>query len=194
MHFDDVRSHKLSVQDRVIMLFMKLKLGLSYEVLSCLFGAVTNKTCSTIIHDMMLKVDYILNPLIMWPTLPECEQNMPHCFKDGLVLDCTEISVQKSKCLCCRTLNSHYKGGQMIKFMTGVSPGGLITFISEPYGGRASEKVIFEQSGLINKLEKGKDAIMVDKGFLIHQIANKQFYKSNSATIHAKQSVHCKRC
>lgn len=57
--------------------------------------------------------------------------------------------------------------------MTGVSPGGLITYISEPYGGQASDKTIFKQSNLISNLQATIDAIMVDKGFLIDRICAK---------------------
>lgn len=53
--------------------------------------------------------------------------------------------------------------------MIGITPGGLISFVSEPYSCRSSDKVIFEQSGLINKISY-PDAIMVDKGFLIDSI------------------------
>jgi hypothetical protein len=51
--------------------------------------------------------------------------------------------------------------------MTDVSPTGLITFVSQAYGGRASDKAIFEQSNLIQKLDIFSDHVMVDKGFLI---------------------------
>lgn len=61
--------------------------------------------------------------------------------------------------------------------MTCVSPGGLLTFISKGYGGRASDKAIFEQSGLIDKLEPHIDSIMVDKSFLIDDICNNRFIK-----------------
>ena len=53
--------------------------------------------------------------------------------------------------------------------MTGVTPGGIISFVSKPYGGRASDKAIFEQSLLLERLEKGT-SIMVDKGFLIDEM------------------------
>ncbi|KAJ8914038.1 hypothetical protein NQ315_017557 [Exocentrus adspersus] len=36
--------------------------------------------------------------------------------------------------------------------MIGVSPAGLITFLSRGYGGRASDKAIFEQKAKINAL------------------------------------------
>nr|CAI5825449.1 unnamed protein product [Callosobruchus analis] len=36
--------------------------------------------------------------------------------------------------------------------MTGVIPAGIITFLAKPYGGRSSDKVIFEQSKLITRV------------------------------------------
>lgn len=70
-------------------------------------------------------------------------------------------------CLSCRIRTySFYKGKHTIKFMVGIAPDGLITFVSDVYGGRASDKLIFNESNIIEKCEIG-DAIMVDKGFLI---------------------------
>lgn len=54
-----------------------------------------------------------------------------------------------------------------------MSPAGLITFVNEPYGERASDNVIFEQSNLISLLDKS-DAIMVDRGFTIDNLCNEK--------------------
>ncbi|XP_018404574.1 PREDICTED: uncharacterized protein LOC108781159 [Cyphomyrmex costatus] len=132
---------KLSVQDKVLMTYVKLKQNMSYAI------------------------------AIPWPSEEEISRNLPQCFEDfkdvRVVLDCTDIFVQKSKNLCCQ-LNtySHYKGTYTCKFLTGVTPAGNISFISKPYGGRASDKAIFEQSNLKNLLQPG-NAVMVDRGFLI---------------------------
>lgn len=93
--------------------------------------------------------------------------------------------------------------------MTGVTPAGNISYISKAYGGRASDKTIFEQSDIIKLLESG-DEVMVDRGFLIDEICEKnnlkcvrppflkgkkQFSKSDSiltANI-AKARVHVER-
>lgn len=54
--------------------------------------------------------------------------------------------------------------------MVAVTPSGMIAYVSEGYGGRASDKAIFEQSGLIEALEPISDAITADRGFLIDYI------------------------
>lgn len=53
--------------------------------------------------------------------------------------------------------------------MTGVTPGGLLSYISPMYGGRSSDDAIFEQSNILIFLEKG-EAIMVDKGFRVDKL------------------------
>ncbi|XP_050516417.1 uncharacterized protein LOC126891279 [Diabrotica virgifera virgifera] len=119
----------------------------------------------------------VLSSVIRFTDTTEIQKNMPECFESfqnvRVVLDSAEIFIQKPKCLCCRIrFNSQYKSNNTVKFMTGISPGGLITYVSEPYGGRASDKAIFEQSNIILKLDSSKDAVVVDKGFLIDDICN----------------------
>ncbi|KAJ8972013.1 hypothetical protein NQ317_000659 [Molorchus minor] len=80
-------------------------------------------------------ISRVLSPAIFFPSKEEILSNLPKCFNNysnvRIVLDCTEISVQKPKCLCCRVKTySHYKSGQTLKFLVGVSPAGLITFVS----------------------------------------------------------------
>ena len=122
-----------------------------------------------------------MKPAIPWPSRDEISKNIPLCFKDfrsvRIVLDCTEIFIQNPKNLCCKILTySHYKKGETIKFLTGVTPAGNISFVCQPYDGRASDKAIFEQSELINLLESG-DEIMVDKGFLIDNVCDLHGFK-----------------
>ncbi|KAF0716557.1 THAP-type domain-containing protein, partial [Aphis craccivora] len=75
--------------------------------------------------------------------------------------------------LILKKIYNNYKSTFTLKFLIGISPGSLITFISEPFGGQASDKAIFEQSGLMNKLEH-PNAIMVDKGFMIDDLCKQK--------------------
>lgn len=113
-YFPNLRTHKLSIKERIIMTFMKLKTGLRYVCLASLFTTVTGKTCKIIFHDIISKLAVVLRPLIVWPSAEECKSNLPKCFQNfknvRVVLDCTELSVQKSSRLCCGILTySHYK-------------------------------------------------------------------------------------
>lgn len=170
----DNRMSKLSIRSIIIMTFMKFKINCSYAVLAVLFREYTPESCSHRINEMINILYVALRPLIFWPTREEIAQNMPKCFKGfetvRVILDCTEVAIGHPKKLCCQIATySHYKGCNTLKFMTGVTPAGMISFVSEPYGGRASDKVIFEQSNIINLLEKF-DAVMVDKGFKIGEV------------------------
>jgi hypothetical protein len=57
--------------------------------------------------------------------------------------------------------------------MLGVTPDGIISVVSDVYGGKASDTFIFEKSGVINRCEDG-DAVMVDKGFRIEKLCAKK--------------------
>lgn len=65
-------------------------------------------------------------------------------FRDTIIdLDCTEIALQRSKCLKCRVMTySHYKGEHTLKVLIGIAPSGLITYLSSVCGGRISDKEI----------------------------------------------------
>ncbi|KAF2903907.1 hypothetical protein ILUMI_02268 [Ignelater luminosus] len=58
-----------------------------------------------------------------------------------------------------------------------VSPSGMMTYLSKAYGGRASDKAIFNKEKIIELLIPGHDAIMVDKGFLIDDECKRNYIK-----------------
>ncbi|XP_051160095.1 uncharacterized protein LOC127280845 [Leptopilina boulardi] len=164
----------LTAKDRVLLTLLKLKQNLSYAFLSLLFPTVAPRYCSEIICNSIDILYEVLTPYIHFASKDEILRNIPHCFDDysdtRIILDCTEIEIQKPKNVCCQiSTYSHYKGRHTVKFLTGVTPGGIISFCSKAYGGRVSDKSIFEQSGLIEILEENS-AIMVDKGFLIDEV------------------------
>ena len=56
-----------------------------------------------------------------------------------------------------------------MKVLIGITPSGVISFVSDCYKGSISDKKLVEVSGLLQKLEPG-DEIMADKGFLIQDM------------------------
>ncbi|XP_015124742.1 uncharacterized protein LOC107046609 [Diachasma alloeum] len=162
---------RLDVRKKILLTFIKLKWNLSYVALSGIFK-VSRQTCKNYFNSTLRNLSDVFSPVVRWPQKEEILENIPRCFQKyystRVVLDCTEIPVAKSKCLKCRFMTySHYKGTHTVKFMIGVTPSGLISFLSKSFGGRASDKQIFSKSGILELMIPNVDSVMVDKGFLI---------------------------
>lgn len=59
---------------------------------------------------------------------------------------------------------SHYKGTYTLKFLLGISPNGVVTFLSKAFGGRTSDSRLTVDSGFLELLQPG-DCVLADKGF-----------------------------
>ncbi|XP_050056132.1 uncharacterized protein LOC126549798 [Aphis gossypii] len=162
----------LDILHRIVLVLMKLKLNTSYKCLAVLFG-VCKSTCTNYFYETIDLLYLILKPLVLWPSKSSISKNIPKCFinftSTRVVVDGTETPIEVPKCLSCRIRTySFYKGKHTIKFMVGISPDGLITFVSDVYGGKASDKHIFVESNILEKCDIG-DGVMADKGFLIEE-------------------------
>lgn len=73
--------------------------------------------------------------------------------------------VKPKNCTAQASTYSQYKHHNTVKVLIGITLRGLITFVSNPYGGNTLDRHIAETE-LIGKLEPG-DAVMVDSGFNI---------------------------
>lgn len=159
------------LKERIAVTLCKLKLDLSFVVLGALCG-VSDRTLYSYFTSTISILACALKVAVYWPEKEEVLANIPNCFqmyrKTRVVLDCTEIQVEKPQCLKCRThLYSHYKSTETVKVCVGITPCGVISFVSEVFGGRASDKAIVNASGILDKLLPQADAVMVDKGFAI---------------------------
>lgn len=166
------RKRLLNTTECIVLTTAKLKLDISFQALAVFFYNISDVTIRNVFYEYVKKLSSILQSLLVRVPKEEIQQNLPKCFKDfsstTSVLDCTEIKIQKPKCLKCRIkFYSHYKGDLTVKFMTEVTPAGIITVVSESFGGRASDKCIFNHTQILNDLESTRDSVMVDKGFLI---------------------------
>ena len=99
---------------------------------------------------------------------------MPESFKKfpntRVIIDCTEFFVEMPSSLVNQSITySSYKSHNTFKLLVGISPTGVVTFLSKLWGGNASDKQIVKESGLLNLLEPG-DSVMADKGFTIQDL------------------------
>ena len=56
-----------------------------------------------------------------------------------------------------------------LKVLVGLSETGIVTFVSEAYGGSTFDRQVSERSGLLQKLE-ANDVVLADRGFNIQDL------------------------
>ena len=108
-------------------------------------------------------------------TMSQLERVMPHDVKNSYpncreIFDATEIYTQKpSDPIAQKLLWSSYKHGHTVKVQIGCTPSGVISSISDTFGGGTSDKELFRLSDVVEKFQPG-EGIMVDKGYLINDL------------------------
>ena len=170
---------KLTLREELLMTLMKLPLATINEMLADIFG-VSNSVVSQVINTWVKLLASELRPLIFWPSKDAIWSSFPKSLGSQYralrcTIDCTEIFIEKPRHLRIQALTwSDYKHHNTIKFLVGIVPNGMVSFLSKAWGGRTSDKFLTRSSGFYDLLERD-DLILADRGFPIKEDLLQQF-------------------
>ncbi|PFX14829.1 hypothetical protein AWC38_SpisGene20985 [Stylophora pistillata] len=164
----------LSSFQEFVMVLMKLRLDMPFQDLAYRF-VVSLSSVSRIFTSWIVAMDSRLSCFIYWPNRDQLWKTMPTCFqytfgqKVTVIIDCFEVFIEKPSNLLARAQTfSSYKHHNTIKVLIGITPQGTISFVSQAWGGRTSDKFIAENCGILDKLVPG-DTVIADRGFTISE-------------------------
>ncbi len=164
----------LSWEDQFFLTLIKLRLHKPNLELSEQF----NISMSMVMNVFLTWINFMYvtwSEIPWWPTSDLIRFFAPSDFRQKfpdtrVIIDGTECPVAKPKQpLLQQATFSTYKNRNTSKVLVGCSPGGLITFCSNAYGGSASDRQIVERSALMTLCDPG-DSIMADKGFNVQDL------------------------
>lgn len=159
----------LPVRDQLFLTLIKLRQHKGHFELSRMFKLTVNGVTNVFVTWINFMY-YELTKIHWWPERELVRYYCPEDFKrkypkTRAILDGTECPIQKPKQpIAQKATFSSYKNRNTLKSVIGMTPGGLVSYISPAYGGSTSDRQVMERSNLAQMCDAG-DSLMVDKGF-----------------------------
>jgi hypothetical protein len=167
------KQKSLHWRESFLLTLMCIKCGFPEEHLAYLFN-ISSSYVSRLFRTRLAFLKTTLRGLYEFPSSEAISENSHPIFKNSsryydtaLVLDGTEVGSEISSDHVIRAMSwSDYKSRHTAKWVVGLLPSLKVGWVSDCYGGSASDKHICEKEGVFDLLSAGQ-AVMVDKGFQI---------------------------
>ncbi|KAG7502763.1 THAP domain-containing 11 [Solea senegalensis] len=165
-HMDVTKNVKLSKFQQLLLTLMRLRLDLRNQDLAYRFG-VKVSTVTRTVHRMVNIMSSTLVPTaVFWPSRAELRKNLPAALRTShpdcaVIIDCFTVpfeepvswgNQQQSVVPSSQGVGTSYN---VLKYLIGVAPQGVVTFVSRGVLGNVSDKSLAEGCGFLCKLLPG---------------------------------------
>ncbi|XP_035460623.2 uncharacterized protein LOC118283071 [Scophthalmus maximus] len=176
-HMDVMKNVKLSKFQQLLLTLMRLRLDLRNQDLAYRFG-VKVATVTRTVHRMVNIMSSTLVPTaVFWPSRAELRKNLPVALRAAhpdcaVIIDCFTVPFeepaspanqqQQEKPMAVPTSQEVESGYNVLKYLIGVAPQGVVTFVSRGVPGNVGDKSLAEGCGFLCKLLPG-DVVLASR-------------------------------
>ena len=161
--YDDIKvgvSASLPLEEQLFMTLVRLRLGLLERDLAFRFN-ISQGTVSKITNTWINLMYHSFKSIERFPSWGLVRQYMPEAFKKDypntrIIIDATKFFIERPSSLVSQSSTfSSYKNRNTIKVLIGITPSGVISFVSEAYEGSISDRKLVEECGLLQNWNPG---------------------------------------
>ncbi|XP_053733341.1 uncharacterized protein LOC128766029 [Synchiropus splendidus] len=165
-HMDSVKNMKLSKFQQLLLTLMRLRLDLRNQDLAYRFGVKVGVITKTVHRMVNIMSSTLVPTAVFWPSRAELRKNLPSALKDSypdcaVIVDCFMVPFEEPFPSCNEDLTAVQSSQRLVdrcsvlKYLIGVAPQGVVTFVSKGVLGNISDKMLAESSGFMSKLLPG---------------------------------------
>lgn len=154
-----------------VVTLVKLRMNLSFGTLASYFGTDSTAVSDTFKYCVGVMFWRLVPSLVVWPERKLLRKTLPDAFRNKsferttCIIGCFEVLVEnQSDPLARAQCYATYKSDHTMKYLIAVSPHGSVSFISDGWPGRTSEKHITDNCDFLTRVLPG-DLVLTDKDF-----------------------------
>lgn len=165
-HMEGMKNVKLSKFQQLLLTLMRLRLDLRNQDLAYRFGVKVSMVTRTV-HQMVNIMSSTLVPTaVFWPSRAELRKNLPAALRAShpdcaVIIDCFTVPFEEPV-----SRGNQQQGVgtsfNVLKYLIGVAPQGVVTFVSRGVLGNVSDKSLAEGCGFLCKLLPG-DIVLANR-------------------------------
>ncbi|XP_015234369.1 PREDICTED: uncharacterized protein LOC107087349 [Cyprinodon variegatus] len=163
-HMDAMKTIRLSKFQQLLLTLMRLRLDLRNQDLAYRFGVKVGTVARTVHRMVNIMASTLVPTAVFWPSRAELRKNLPTALRAShpdcaVIVDCFTVALEEPLSAEAEMTPSHSDRSRptfsSLKYLIGVAPQGVVTFVSRGAPGSVSDKSLAESCGFLCKLLPG---------------------------------------